>query len=232
MNGYQSIKEWAAEDRPREKLEERGPAALTVAELLAILIGSGNTDESAVDLMRRLMQDCNGSINALGRLTIKELTSQYKGIGPAKAITIIAACELGRRRMLEGAPLRDKVTSPEQFYQIFRPYLMGLSHEECHMLMLNVKSEIVGHAVVSRGGQTAANVDSRVVLREALLHQATSIAIAHNHPSGSCMPSSFDDDLTRRICEACRAVGIRFIDHLVIADGDDNYYSYYEHSKL
>lgn len=232
MNGNQTIKEWAEEDRPREKLAERGPGALTVAELLAILIGSGNTEESAVDLMRRLMQDCDGSLNTLGRLSIKELTTKYKGIGEAKAITIIAACELGKRRMREGAPMRDRVTSSEQFYSIFRPYMMDLSHEECHMLMLNVKNEVIGHSLLSRGGQTAANIDSRLVLREALIHHATSIALAHNHPSGSCQPSHSDDDLTRRISDACRVVGIRLMDHLVIADGNDNYYSYFDNSKI
>lgn len=233
MLGKTNIKEWAAEDRPREKLEERGPESLTTAELLAILIGSGNTEESAVDLMRRLMADCDGSLNTLGRMTIKELTdARYKGIGPAKAITIIAACELGKRRMRESAPMRTKVTCSEQFYDLFRPHMMDLSHEECHMLLLNVKYEVMGHELVSKGGLTEANLDVRYVLRQALLHQATAIAIAHNHPSGSCQPSRADDELTSRLREACRVVGIKLLDHLVIADGDRNYYSYHDNSKL
>jgi len=228
-----SIKEWAEVDRPREKLESRGPGALTEAELLAILIGSGNTEESAVDLMRRLMADCDGSLNTLGRMTIAELTDgRYKGIGPAKAITIMAACELGKRRMKEEAPVRSKISDSADIYEYFRPRLMDLSHEECHVLLLNVKHEILGHEVVSRGGLSEACVDIRLVLRHALLHQATSIALAHNHPSGSCQPSKADDDLTSRLREACRTVGIKLLDHLVIADGKDNYYSYYNHSKI
>jgi len=228
-----SIKEWAEADRPREKLELRGPGALTEAELLAILIGSGNTEESAVDLMRRLMADCDGSLNTLGRMTIQELTDgRYKGVGPAKAITIMAACELGKRRMKEGVPLRHKVSDSADIYEYFRPRLMDLSHEECHVLMMNVKHEIIGHEVASRGGLSEASVDIRLVLRYALLHQATSIALAHNHPSGNCQPSRADDELTKRLRDACRTVGIKLIDHIVIADGDDNYYSYYNHSKL
>lgn len=231
--GKLSINEWAVEDRPREKMEQRGPEALTVAELLAILIGSGSTDESAVDLMRRLVMDCDGSLNTLGRMSIKELTSgKYKGVGKAKAITILAACELGKRRMMEATPVRTKVTTDEDLYNAFRPFLMDLSHEECHILLLNVKQEILGHEIVSMGGLTEASVDVRLVLRHALLYQATAVALAHNHPSGNCHPSLADDDMTRRLREACRTVGIKLVDHLVIADGKDNFYSYYANSKL
>ena len=228
-----SIKEWAAEDRPREKLEERGPGALTEAELLAILIGSGTTNESAVSLMRRVMADCDGSLNTLGRLSIKELTDgRYKGIGKAKAITIIAACELGKRRMKEDASQRRKMTDATDIYEAFRPGFMDLAHEECHLMMLNVKHEVLGIELVSRGGMTEANVDIRLLLRKALISQATSVAMAHNHPSGNCSPSKADDNLTAHVRDACRAVGIKFIDHIIIADGKDNYYSYYSHGKV
>lgn len=227
------IKELAEEDRPRERLEEKGPEALSEAELLAILIGSGNTEESAVDLMRRLMKDCDGSLNNLGRLSIAELTDgRYKGIGKAKAITIMAACELGKRRMQEAAPLRSKINACSDVYEHFRPYLMDLSHEECHVLLLNVKNEIIGHEVVSMGGLTEACVDVRLVLRHALLKQATSIALAHNHPSGNCRPSKADDVLTQRLSDACRTIGMKLLDHIIIADGKDNYYSYYNENKI
>lgn len=228
-----SIKEWAEDDRPREKMELRGPQALTEAELLAILIGSGNTEESAVDLMRRLLADCNGSLNTLGRMTISELSGpQYKGLGKAKAITILAACELGKRRMAESAPLRTKVGDSADLYQAFRPYMMDLDHEQCHVILLNVKNEIIGHEMVSKGGLTEASVDVRLVLRKALMCQAHGMAMAHNHPSGNCTPSRADDELTKRLREACRTVGIKLVDHLVIADGDANYYSYYGNGKL
>lgn len=228
-----SIKEWAEDDRPREKMEQRGPQALTEAELLAILIGSGNTEESAVDLMRRLLADCNGSLNTLGRMTISELSGpQYKGLGKAKAITILAACELGKRRMAESAPLRTKVGDSADLYQAFRPYMMDLDHEQCHVILLNVKNEIIGHEMVSKGGLTEASVDVRLVLRKALMCQAHGMAMAHNHPSGNCTPSRADDELTKRLREACRTVGIKLVDHLVIADGDANYYSYYGNGKL
>lgn len=227
------IKELAEEDRPRERLEEKGPEALSEAELLAILIGSGNTEESAVDLMRRLMRDCNGSLNTLGRLSIAELTDgRYKGIGKAKAITIMAACELGKRRMREAAPLRSKICDSSELYEYFRPFLMDLDHEECHIVLLNVKNEVLGHQMISKGGLSEASVDVRIVLRHALLHQATSLAIAHNHPSGNCHPSRADDQLTLRLRDACHAVGIKLVDHIVIADGQDNYYSYYSESKI
>ena len=227
------IKDLAEEDRPREKLEARGPGALTVPELLAILIGSGNTEESAVDLMRRLYCDCGNNLGNLGRQTIAELTDgRYRGLGPAKAITIMAACELGKRRMLEDVLLKTKVGDSADLYAAFRPYLMDLSHGECHILLLNVKHEIIGHEMVSKGGLTEASVDVRMVLRAALLHQATSIALAHNHPSGNSMPSRADDDLTRRLADACRTVGLKLMDHIVIADGINNYYSYYGNGKL
>ena len=227
------IKDLAEEDRPREKLESRGPGALTVPELLAILIGSGNTEESAVDLMRRLYCDCGNNLGNLGRQSIAELTDgRYKGLGPAKAITIMAACELGKRRMLEEVLLKTKVADSADLYAAFRPYLMDLAHEECHILLLNVKHEIVGHEMVSKGGLTEASVDIRMVLRVALLHQATSIALAHNHPSGNSTPSRADDELTRRLADACRTVGIKLMDHIVIADGINNYYSYYGNGNL
>ncbi len=228
-----SIKEWAEEDRPREKLEKLGPEALTKAELLAILIGSGNPEESAVDLMQRLLKDCNGSLNTLGRMSIKELTdSRYKGVGPAKAITILAACELGKRRMKEDAEQRMQVRDSSDLYEAFRPSFMDLAHEECRLILLNVKKEVIGNELVSMGGITGASVDIRLVLRHALVYQATSVALAHNHPSGSVLPSKADDELTARLAEGCRAIGVKLIDHLVIADGKDNYYSYFSEGKL
>lgn len=224
-----SINEWALEDRPREKLLEKGPEALSEAELLAILIGSGSPKESAVDLMRRVMNDHANSLKQLGRMSLQELTA-YNGLGPAKAVTIMAACELGKRRMREPADEKQAVTSSEDLFRLFRSRMMDLRQEQCHMLLLDVKNHVVGYHVVSSGGVTSSQVDVRVVLRQALLSGAVSLAFCHNHPSGNPKPSGHDDDLTSQLALACKAVNIKLIDHIVL--GDNQYFSYYDAGKL
>ena len=160
-----NINEWAPEDRPREKLLAKGPQALSEAELLAILIGSGSTSESAVDLMRRILGDRGNSLKALGRMTLSELVA-YKGVGEAKAVTIMAACELGKRRMREPADERMRMESSDDLYQQFRSYMMDLHVEECHLLALNAHNEVRGHVVVAQGGISSTTVDVRVVLKK------------------------------------------------------------------
>ncbi len=225
-----NIKNWALEDRPREKLLERGADALSEAELLAILIGSGNTEESAVDLMRRVLSDCGNSLKTLGRMTVSNLVERYKGMGPAKAITILAACELGRRRQHEDAVSKKKVTTAKDIYEFFVPILQDKSIEECHVLLLNQNHRILDSRMISRGGIAGASVDVREVLRHALLAQAPVIALCHNHPSGNVLPSTDDDRLTLSLNNAARTMNIRLLDHVVVTDG--NYYSYVEHAKL
>lgn len=227
--GKRSIAHWDEADRPRERLARLGPEALSAAELLAILIGSGNAEESAVDLMRRVMADCNNNLNTLGKKSINELC-QYKGMGPAKAITLLAACELGKRRKAESAEQRLRVTNSKDIYEFFLPKLQDLATEECHVMLLNQNLRLIRSQCVSRGGLTGTVVDVRLVLEAAILAHATHMALCHNHPSGSPQPSNADDRLTQRMKRAAEAVDIRLIDHIVLADGC--YYSYNDEGRL
>ena len=227
--GKRSIAHWDEADRPRERLARLGPEALSAAELLAILIGSGNAEESAVDLMRRVMADCNNNLNTLGKKSINELC-QYKGMGPAKAITLLAACELGKRRKAESAEQRLRVTNSKDIYEFFLPKLQDLATEECHVMLLNQNLRLIRSQCVSRGGLTGTVVDVRLVLEAAILAHATHMALCHNHPSGRPRPSNADDRLTQRMKRAAEAVDIRLIDHIVLADGC--YYSYSDEGRL
>lgn len=223
-----NITDWMPDDRPREKFAEQGPAALTSAELLAILIGSGSPQETAVGLMARILADRGGSLRGLGRMSIDELC-RYNGVGPAKAITILAACELGRRRAEEPAEDRPQMTSSRQIYDVFKR-LEDNSVEEFHVMLLGQSLRMIGTTCVGRGGLTATTTDLRLILREAILAKATAIAVCHNHPSGNPRPSMADDRLTARIRKACEIMDLRFIDHIVIGDG--TYYSYNDEGKL
>lgn len=224
-----AIKEWNPEDRPREKLAALGPDALTNAELLAILIGSGSENETSVSLMQRVLHDCDDNLSSLGKLSLHELTA-YRGIGPAKAITIMAAMELGRRRAASRPADRPQITSSQSIYDLMAEKLRDLHTEECHVILLNNALRLIGTKCVSRGGLTGTTVDVRLVLREALLARATSMALCHNHPSGTLKPSRADDELTRRVSEAAAQVDLKLIDHLIITDGA--YYSYNDEGRL
>ena len=217
------------EDRPREKFEAHGGNALSKAELLAILIGSGNEDENAVQLMQRLMNDCENSLATLGRKSIKELC-RYKGLGPAKAISILAACELGKRRANEAPQRKPVFNSPDLIYEYFKSVLRDFTVEECHALMLNQSLHLLSDKMVSRGGMTGTVVDIRLILKEALLDGATHIVLCHNHPSGNCNPSREDDLLTARLKKAAETMDIRLIDHIVFTD--NGYYSYQNEGKI
>jgi len=224
-----TIAEWAEEDRPREKMMRLGAEALSNAELLAILIGSGNTDESAVDLMKRLLNDSNNNLNTLGKMTIHQLTD-YKGIGEAKAITILAACELGKRRQMEKAEERPDLGTATRIYNHMRPVLQDADVEEFWVLLLNQNHRLIKKVRISRGGITEVSVDIRIIMREAVLANATILAVCHNHPSGSLRPSRMDDDLTQGLKEACRLMRIHMMDHVIVTDGA--YYSYHEEGIL
>lgn len=226
-----NINQWAEEDRPREKMERLGAAALSNAELLAILIGSGSTEESAVDLMKRVMTDCGNNLNTLGKMTIRELTSnRYKGLGPAKAITILAACELGKRRQAEKAAEREKLDSAVAIYEYMHPKMQDLSEEEAWALLMNQNCKLIKAVQLSHGGITETAVDVRVIIKNALLCNATVIALCHNHPSNNARPSGEDDRLTKRVKDACAIMRLYFLDHLIITDGA--YYSYNEDGRL
>lgn len=224
-----NINEWAAEDRPRERLERLGAEYLSNAELLAILIGSGNARQTAVDLMKQVLGDCNNNLNSLGKLTIEDL-QKYNGIGPAKAITILAACELGKRRAKEKAEERQIIETASDIYNLMHPRMQDLSVEEGWILLMNQRLKLIESRRISSGGFTETAIDVRVILREAILKNATVLAICHNHPSGNASPSRADDQLTQRIQKACQLMRIHFLDHVIVCDG--RYFSYREEDRL
>ena len=224
-----NINQWAEEDRPREKMMLHGVSALSNAELLAILIGSGNTEDSAVELMRKVLNDYHNNLAELGKASIDELC-RFKGIGPAKAITILAASELGKRRKEEGVEERRSILSSKDVYECLYPLMCDLPTEECWVLLLNQASRLIDKVKISAGGLSATAVDVRCILREALLKRASAIALCHNHPSGSIRPSREDDLLTKQVAQASECMNIRFIDHVILTDGA--FYSYADEGRI
>ena len=206
----------------------QGAETLSSAELLAILIGSGSTKESAVDLMKRILADCNNSLNTLGKKSIHDLC-QYNGVGPAKAITILAACELGKRRQMEKPEERPDLGTATRIYNHMHPKLQDSDVEEFWLLLMNQNHRLIKEMRISHGGITEVAVDIRIIMREAVLSNATILAVCHNHPSGSLRPSQADNDLTASLKKACDLMRIRFLDHVIITDGA--YYSYHEEGK-
>ena len=228
-NNKLTINQWAEEDRPREKMMQHGAAALSNAELLAILIGTGYTEESAVELMRQVLGDYRNSLSELGKTTIDELC-RYKGIGPAKAITILAASEIGRRRLEEEPLERKQIRCSKDIYDVFYPLMCDLPVEECWVLLLNQSSKIIDRICISRGGLASTQVDVRCILREALLKRTKSMVLCQNHPSGNTSHSRDDDCLTEALRRAAEVMNIRLLDHLVITDG--GYYSYCDEGRI
>ena len=224
-----SITDLQTDDRPREKFMRLGASHLSEAELLAILIGSGNTEENAVQLMQRVLTDCGGSLNALGRMSIDDLC-RYRGMGSAKAITLLAACELGRRRMSEEVKLNDRFDSAENVYRYFLGKMQHLDVEECRVMLLNTQLRYVADCCLSRGGIGQTVVDIRLALKQALLHNATRMILCHNHPTGVAQPSADDDHLTQKLKRAAETLDLRLLDHVIVADA--GYYSYAEHGRL
>ena len=224
-----TITQWAEEDRPREKMMLHGVSALSNAELLAILIGSGNTEESAVELMRKVLADYSNNLNELGKASIDELC-RYKGIGPAKAISILAASELGKRRKEEKVEERVTILSSKDVYECFYPLMCDLPTEECWVLLLNQASKVIEKVKIGAGGLNATALDVRCILREALLKRASAIALCHNHPSGSIRPSREDDRLTQQVNQASQCMNIRLVDHVILTDGA--FYSYADEGRI
>jgi DNA repair protein RadC len=223
-----NINQWAQEDRPREKMMALGTDALSNAELLAILIGSGSTRESAVDLMKRILNDCNNNLNTLGKMSIRDLC-EYNGIGEAKAITILAACELGKRRQQESPEERPKLNTATKIYNEMHTQMQDLDVEEFWVLLLNQDYRLIKKVRISHGGISETSVDIRIILREAVLANATILAVCHNHPSGNLSPSRQDEELTKAIQRACEVMRIYFMDHVIVTDGQ--YYSFHEVGK-
>lgn len=224
-----NINQWDLKDRPREKFESLGAEALSNAELLAILINSGNTHESAVSLMQKILSHCGNNLNTLGKMTIEELC-QYEGIGPAKAITILAACELGKRRQREKAEETRVFDNPEKIYEYMLTHMQDLFQEEAWVLLLNQKLGLIKAERLSHGGLTETVVDVRQIMKKAILCNATAMVFCHNHPSGNPRPSRQDDQLTDQLAKACTTLRIYLVDHVIVADG--SYYSYRDEEKL
>ena len=229
MSERLSIAQWSEDDQPREKLRDKGPQALSNAELLAILIGSGTPGMSAVDLMQDILRDCNNNLNTLGKMTIRQLCD-YKGIGEAKAISILAACELGKRRQMETPEERPDLGTATLIYNHMHPVLQDEDVEEFWILLMNQNHRLIKKIRIARGGISEVSFDVRIIIREAVLVNATIMAVCHNHPSGSLRPSSMDNALTYAIQKACSLMRIKFLDHVIITDGA--YYSYHEKGRI
>ena len=226
---YVSVKNWALEDRPREKMMLKGASALSDSELLAILIGSGTREKSAVQVCQEILADVDNDLNKLARHSVSDLT-QYNGIGPAKSISIVAALELGRRRKNTGAREIKKITCSRDAYQILYPKLSDLNHEEIWALFLNRSNRVEGTMRISEGGISSTVLDVRLVLREALNRYASGIILAHNHPTNNCMPSEQDIRITTKLKDAAKIMDISLLDHLILCG--DNYYSFADENMM
>ena len=225
-----TIRDWAEDDRPREKMLRKGTQSLSDAELLAILIAIGNKNETAVELARRILNECRDNLNELAQLTIADLCKRFKGIGEAKAITIMAALELGKRRKTSDMLERKKIVSSKDLFNLFEPQLVDLPHEEFWLGMLNGANKVIEIKRLTQGGSKQTVVDVPMLLKLALEKSAQAVAVAHNHPSGQNRPSHEDEVITRRIKTGCEAIGIVLLDHIIIARGD--YYSFSDEGKM
>ena len=223
------ITNWSEDDKPREKLMNKGKAALSDAELIAILIGSGSRNESAVQLSKRILSSVDNNLNALGKLTIQQLMN-FKGIGEAKAISILAAMELGRRRRAEEAVELKKITSSKSIFELMQPIIGELPHEEFWIVFLNNSNKVLSKSQLSKGGITGTLVDVRLVFKMALEMGAVSIILSHNHPSGTLQPSEADKQITRKLKLAGESLDIKILDHLIVTE--THYYSFADEGML
>jgi DNA repair protein RadC len=224
-----NIKSWSPEDRPREKLIMKGTAALSDAELIAILLGSGSTTLSAVDLSKNILKGVNNNLHDLARLSVKDLM-KFKGIGEAKAITIIAALELGRRRKEQDTEDKPKITASKDAYDLLKGHLLDLPHEEFWVLLLNRANRVMRKVQISQGGVAGTVADPKIIFKSALEELASGIIIAHNHPSGNLSASQADIDLTKKVREGGKLLEIQLLDHLIIAG--QKYFSFADEGLL
>lgn len=224
-----SVKSWAEEDRPREKFIQKGRHTLTDAELVAILLGSGSRYESAVELARRILQGCGNDLQALGRVQIQDLTA-YHGMGSAKAIALMAALELGRRRRDTAPATLPKISCSEDAAAILQPLIGDLDHEEFWVLFLNRANFLIGQQQISKGGMSGTVADPRIIFQTALYQKSTGIILCHNHPSGNLKPSEADLRLTKNLLEGGKVLEIQVLDHLIVTSG--GYYSFADEGKL
>ncbi len=224
-----SIKSWALDDRPREKMLLKGKESLSDAELMAILIGSGNRNETAVDLSKRILRFVNNNLQKLSKLSIEELI-QFKGIGEAKAIAIVTALEFGKRRQFEDKITLPKITSSSEVMSIMSPVLYNLDHEEFWVLYLNNANKVISKHQISKGGLTATLVDVRIIFKKAMELNSVGIILCHNHPSGKLKPSKADIELTDKVKVASSTLDIKLLDHLIISE--KTYFSFADEGIL
>ncbi len=225
-----SIKHWAVEDRPREKLLSKGISSLSNAELIAILIGSGNREESAVDVSKRILHDVSNNLNELGKATIEQLQKNYKGIGEAKAISIVAAMELGRRRKSSEVRVKPQISGSGDVYDLMSPVLSDLPHEEFWIILLNRGNKVISTQKISQGGISGTVIDVRLILKSALDQLASSIILCHNHPSGNIKPSHQDIRITQKLKEAGKVMDIPVLDHIIVTE--NGYYSFADEGDM
>ncbi len=211
-----SIKQWALDDRPREKLLFKGIESLSDAELVAVLIGSGYKDKSAVDLAKSILSSVSNNLNELGKQTVDDLT-KHKGIGEAKAISIVAALELGKRRKISEVIEKKQITCSRDVFEIFGPLLGDLSHEEFWIIFLNRSNKILQKKRISKGGITGTVTDIKLIIKDAILQTASGIIVCHNHPSGNVKPSDTDKEITLKLKNACQITDISLLDHLIVS---------------
>ncbi|MEY2950455.1 MAG: RadC family protein [Saprospiraceae bacterium] len=223
------IKNWAEEDRPREKLLLKGKHNLSDSELLAILLGSGSRNESAVDLAKRILQQVDGDLGKLARLNVSQFKT-FKGVGNVKAITLIAALELGKRRMSEPTTAQKQIVDSASAYRELVAHLTDLEHEEFWILLLNRANKVMRKERISIGGVAGTYVDAKIIFRKALEISASGLILYHNHPSGNLKPSQADIDLTKKVCSGAQGLDLKIIDHLII--GDRQYYSFKDNGLI
>ena len=224
-----SIKNWSDDDKPREKLVHKGRSVLSNAELIAILIGSGTKNETAVALSKRILASTNNNLNELGKVSIKQLM-KFKGIGEAKAVSIAAALEIGRRRQNEKAMVKAQILGSQEVFDLLQPLLADLPHEEFWIVYLNNSNQVIQKAQLSKGGITGTLVDVRLVIKQALELGAVSLILAHNHPSGALKPSEADKKITNKLQKASEAMDIRVLDHVIITQ--NKYYSFADNNLI
>ncbi|MEO0310693.1 MAG: hypothetical protein RIQ89_350 [Bacteroidota bacterium] len=224
-----TIKSWAEEDRPREKLLLKGRTTLSDAELIAILIGSGNAEDSAVELSKKILKSVDNNLHNLAKLSINDLLT-FKGIGEAKAVSIVAALELGRRRKEQLPEKKNKITTSNDAYEVVHPVLSDLHHEEFFVVLLNRANHVLAIEQISKGGFNATIVDSRILFKYALDHKAVAMILAHNHPSGNLNPSEEDKKLTAKLQQGAKLLDLNILDHIII--GHQQYYSFADNGLM
>lgn len=225
-----SIKDLAEEDRPREKMLLKGVSSLSDAELIGILIASGNKKETAVELAQRILHSVGNNLNTLGKLDIKDLIKNFNGIGEAKAITIVSALEIGKRRKLAETVTQPQIRSSLDIYNLMHPILSDLHHEEVWVILLNRANKVLKKIQISKGGISGTVIDIRLIIKESINSLATAIVLCHNHPSGNPQPSNDDDTITLKLKQAGQIMDITLLDHVIVCENE--YYSYLDRKRI